>query len=199
MHGYDHIRWHDRLVKMSYDEVAAQVQAAQEVFVSALGKPVKTFAAPGWQASKASRAVLADQGFLYASDTRGEGPYRPRFGDKVFPLIEIPTTLPTLDELLGFHGCDAWDYYRLILKRLSSARPHVLTLHAELEGGPFRSNFADFLDEAQSRGITFFRLTDWAGELREHLEVLPVCRVSLNRLPGRAGRVACQGPCEAPA
>jgi hypothetical protein len=143
--------------------------------------------------------VLADQGFFYASDTRGQGPYRPRFGEEVSPLLEIPTTLPTLDELLGFHDCDARDYYRLILKRLGSPRPQVLTLHAELEGGPFRTDFASFLDEAQSRGVAFFRLMDWARELNEHPEALPVCCISLKRLPGRAGRVACQGPCEGPA
>ena len=192
MHGFDHVRWHDRLVKMSYEEIAGQVRAAQEVFLATLSHPAVSFAAPGWQATKASRDVLADQGFLYASDTRGEGPYWPRFGNTVTPLLEIPTTLPTLDELLGFQGCDAQDYYRLIAKRLSPARPQVLTLHAELEGGPFRVSFASFLDEALGRGVTFFRLIDWAGELTGNLEALPACPISLRRLPGRAGRVACQ-------
>jgi hypothetical protein len=115
----------------------------------------------------------------------------------VTPLLEIPTTLPTLDELLGFHGCRPQDFTRLVLSRLEGGRPQVLTIHAEMEGGPFLGEFARLLSRCREREVEFFRLEDWARELLREPDSLPVAQVNSQRLPGRAGRVSCQGPQEA--
>lgn len=193
LHGYDHVRWHDRLLAMDRDEVTQEIRQAQASFAGILGAPATSFAAPGWQASEHSRAALAATGMHYTSDTRGTQPFFPRFGVWVSPVLEIPTTLPTLDELMGFNGCTAEDFFTLILARLAPGRPQVLTLHAELEGGPFRDDFARFLDQCQARGVTFFRLADWAQELLERTQDIPVAPVYQGRLPGRAGTVSRQG------
>jgi peptidoglycan/xylan/chitin deacetylase (PgdA/CDA1 family) len=192
LHGYDHVLWHDRLVNMNRAAVNREVASAQAVFTGLAGRPARAFAAPGWQCSAASRAVLAVQGFRYASDTRGTAPYYPRFGAEVTPVLEIPTTLPTLDELLGFNGCGAGDFTDLVLRRLEDGRPQVLTIHAELEGGPFRGEFARLLDRALEEGVAFFRLADWAEELLTHGWQIPAAPVYQGRLPGRAGTVSRQ-------
>jgi hypothetical protein len=44
--------------------------------------------------------------------------------------------------------------------------------------------------------VEFFRLEDWARELLEKRDKIPVATVRQGRLPGRAGRVSCQGPLE---
>ena len=111
-------------------------------------------------------------------------------------MLEIPTTLPTLDELVGFHRCTPPDFFDLVLNRLENGRPQVLTLHAELEGGPFLGDFASFLDRCRDRGVAFFRLADWARELDKHRQDLPVFPVYQGRLPGRAGTVSRQGTVE---
>jgi hypothetical protein len=135
---------------------------------------------------------------LYGSDTRGYAPYFPRFGDRINPLLEIPTTMPTLDELLGFNGCTAADFTALVLSRLEKRElPQVLTVHAEVEGGPLRAAFADLLDRCRDRGVDFFRLEDWARELLQEPGRIPAARVRPGRLPGRAGAVSCQGAPEA--
>jgi peptidoglycan/xylan/chitin deacetylase (PgdA/CDA1 family) len=193
LHGYDHVLWHDRLLMMDREAVRREIEAAQAAFTRALGYAARAFAAPGWQMSRTSREVLEAMGFVYASDTRGTGPYLPRFGAQVCRVPEIPTTLPTLDELLGFLGLSASEVFRLILHRLEQAStPHVYTLHAEVEGGPCRQEFARFLDRCRQRGVQFFRLSDWAGELAAKQETLPAAEVFQGRLPGRAGRVTCQ-------
>jgi peptidoglycan/xylan/chitin deacetylase (PgdA/CDA1 family) len=197
LHGYDHVRWHDHLLRLPAGEVAREVSLAQELFSSLLGRRAVSFAAPGWQCSEPSRAVLAAQGFLYASDTRGATPYWPRFANSVSRLLEIPTTLPTLDELLGFNGCRTEDFTELILARLQSGPPQVLTIHAEVEGGPYRQEFARLLKRCRRQGVEFFRLEDWARELLQDEARIPVAQVSSRRLPGRAGRVSCQGTPEA--
>jgi peptidoglycan/xylan/chitin deacetylase (PgdA/CDA1 family) len=196
LHGYDHVRWHDRLSTMTRKEVDQEISQAQAVFADILGAPAASFAAPGWQASRVSREALAEAGMLYASDTRGSWPYFPRFGPWVSPLLEIPTTLPTLDELLGFNGCTVEDFFALILSRLEQGKPQVLTVHAELEGGPFQEPFARFLNQCLARGVTFFRLADWARELLSRPQELPRAPVYQGRLPGRAGTVSRQGPPE---
>jgi peptidoglycan/xylan/chitin deacetylase (PgdA/CDA1 family) len=193
LHGYDHVRWHDRLLHMTPDEVRDEVHQAQEAFNRLAGRPARAFAAPGWQASAASRAVLEEAGFTYASDTRGRTPYCPRFDSRTMSLLEIPTTLPTLDELWGMKGMTAPGFFQLILSRQSAVRPQVLTLHAELEGGPFLPEFARFLDEARKRGIEFFTLEERAAEILERPQDVPVAEVYQGRLPGRAGTVSCQG------
>jgi len=198
LHGYDHVRWHDHLLTMSRKEVSRELARAQEFYIRYLGRPARSFAAPGWQCSAAHRAELAAGGFLYSSDTRGYAPYFPRFGAEVNALLEIPTTLPTLDELLGFNGCNPDDFTELVLSRLhKSSVPQVLTVHAEVEGGPLRLEFANLLDRCRALGVEFFRLEDWARELLAEQDKVPVAAVRQGRLPGRAGTVSCQGPLEA--
>jgi undecaprenyl phosphate-alpha-L-ara4FN deformylase len=192
LHGYDHVLWHDRLMNMNRDQVNREVTAAQGEFTRLAGRPARAFAAPGWQCSAVSRAVVAAQGFRYASDTRGMEPYYPRFGAEVTPVLEIPTTLPTLDELLGFTGCGAGDFTDLVLRRLRAGRPEVLTIHAEVEGGAFRGEFARLLDRGLEAGVAFFRLADWAEELLTHPGQIPAAPVYQGRLPGRAGTVSRQ-------
>jgi undecaprenyl phosphate-alpha-L-ara4FN deformylase len=194
LHGYDHVRWHDHLFNFTPQRVAQEISQAQETYTGLMKKPAISFAAPGWQCSLSSRRTLAAQYFLYGSDTRGTFPYFPAFGDRVTKVLEIPTTLPTLDELLGFHGCRARDFTSLILNRLRKELPQVLTIHAEVEGGPFLAEFSRLLDRCRQQGVEFFRLEDWARELLREPANLPVAQVNLLRLPGRAGRVSCQGP-----
>jgi undecaprenyl phosphate-alpha-L-ara4FN deformylase len=194
LHGYNHVRWHDHLYHFSFETVAREIAQAQETYKNLMKKSAYSFAAPGWQCSLSSRKALAAQHFLYASDTRGASPYFPAFGETVTTVLEIPTTLPTLDELLGFQGCRARDFTRLVLARLETGSPQVLTIHAEVEGGPFLNEFSRLLDHCRQLRVEFFRLEDWARELLQEPAALPVAQVNLQRLPGRAGRVACQGP-----
>ncbi len=197
LHGYDHVRWHDQLFRLPAAAISREIDAAQETFAAMLKRRAYSFAAPGWQCSPASRDVLTAQHFLYASDTRGFTPYFPRFGATVSPVLEIPTTLPTLDELLGLDGCRPRDFSDLVLSRLSPERPQVLTIHAELEGGPYLTDFARLLQRGRQQGVAFFRLEDWARELLQNPGEIPVAQVTSRRLPGRAGTVSCQGTLEA--
>jgi undecaprenyl phosphate-alpha-L-ara4FN deformylase len=197
LHGYDHVRWHDHLYNLPPAKVAREITLAQDAYTASMGRRAYSFAAPGWQCSLSSRAHLATQNFLYASDTRGIAPYFPAFGDTVTKVLEIPTTLPTLDELLGFHGCRPQDFTSLVLSRLGTGLPQVLTIHAEVEGGPFLGEFARLLTRCRERRVEFFRLEDWARELLKEPAGLPVAQVNSQRLPGRAGYVSCQGLPEA--
>lgn len=198
LHGYDHVRWHDQLSRLPVQEISREIGAAQETLVSLWGRRADSFAAPGWQCSEGSRQVQLAENFLYTSDTRGFTPYFPRFGQTVSKVLEIPTTLPTLDEVLGLDGCRPEDFSDLILSRLNAERPQVLTVHAEMEGGPYLGDFGRLLQRGRQQGAEFFRLEDWARELLREPGKIQVAPVASRRLPGRAGTVSCQGGLETP-
>lgn len=75
----------------------------------------------------------------YASDSRGCHPYIPVIDGEIVACPQIPTTLPTLDEILaiepGFTPEQAAD--RIVQLSLAIPGDHVVTLRAELEGVKF--------------------------------------------------------------
>ena len=71
---------------------------------------------------------------LYGSDCRGKFPFRPRVADKIFNTVQIPTTLPTLDELVGRPEYPVNKLTSHYLKLLESDDIHIFTTHAEIEG-----------------------------------------------------------------
>lgn len=192
LHGYDHVYWQDRLPNLPATAINAQIHQAQEVFQRYLGYPAIAFAAPGWQTTPAAWECLVQAGFYYVSNTRGVGPYFPRVNGKALPLLEIPTTLPTWDELLGRDRRQGEACRAAILAALRPGRTEVFTLHAEVEGRHYRRDFARLLEELQARRVTFVTLLDWARELLQTPQQIPTARVEQGVLPGRAGTVSLQ-------
>jgi len=102
VHGWDHVGWHDGLDRMSREEVARDSGAAHAEYLRIFGVPARTSAAPGWTAGARSLEVQEERALLFASDTRGGAPFFPRAGGRTFRTLEVPTTLPTLDETLAW-------------------------------------------------------------------------------------------------
>ena len=91
--------------------------------------------AAGWQMNETALALEQELGFLYASDTRGTAPFVPLLAGRRSRCPQLPTTLPTLDELIGVDAITVDNVHANLLERTRSLRPHhVYTLHAELEG-----------------------------------------------------------------
>lgn len=192
LHGFDHVLWQDRLPHLSLAAIQEHIQRAQQIHQEILGYPALAFAAPGWQCTPAALDALVSQRFYYTSNTRGTSPYFPAMAGRVWPLLEIPTTLPTLDELLGLDGRRAGDFNREIVALLRPGLTHVLTIHAEVEGRVYLRDFTALLDEVQTRGALWIRLLDYATELWQEWPHLPRQAMAPGTLPGRAGTVTCQ-------
>ena len=188
VHGYDHVYWHDRLASLSESDVAAEIDRALTVFREIAGGDPEGFAAPGWQCSAASLACLDRGPFVYHSSTRGTHPYRPRIDGIAGKLPEIPTTLPSLDELLGL-GVEEDDALERIRGLLGEDTLNVLTVHAEVEGGPCLEAFTALVDRLRPT-TRFDRLIDVVHDLP--IARLPVVPVTQGTRPGRAGTVSCQ-------
>ncbi|HEY5079671.1 MAG TPA: 4-deoxy-4-formamido-L-arabinose-phosphoundecaprenol deformylase, partial [Opitutaceae bacterium] len=139
-----------------------------------------------------SREVYDEAGLLYSSDTRGSRPFFPKIAGRVYRTLEIPSTLPTLDELMGRPEYPDKAIADHLLSLLDPGRLNVFTLHAEIEGMGRRSIFRDFLAACRGSGVEFVRLDEEAKELLSRREAICVCEQGMGEIDGRTGLVATQ-------
>ncbi len=189
VHGWDHVGWHDGVGGMSRELLRSRLSRAFDTLGEIVGYRPSCFAAPGWQCSLESLAHHDDAGLRYASDVRGRGgPFLPRIADCTFRTPQIPTSLPTLDEMWGGEvrdGTEAVARWASMLK----AGVNVLTAHAEIEGMAVRGALGGFIAVLRDRGASVGTL----GEIMSTAEAdrLPVKEIAPAAMPGRAGRVWC--------
>jgi undecaprenyl phosphate-alpha-L-ara4FN deformylase len=193
VHGYDHVRWQDHLDDIGEDGVRNELGDAFEAYRAILGAPARSFAAPGWRTNDTALVALDAMALDYRSDTRGVAPYRCVVEDRVLATPEIPTTLPTLDEVMGRRELRDDNAVRDFYLRLcKSDALNVHTIHAETEGMGQLESFTAIVRALKEQGAEFVRLHDVASRLNR--PELPVCEVVRTTLPGRAGWISSQGP-----
>lgn len=193
IHCYDHIRWQDGLSSMSQAQVREEVMRARNVFRDVFQEDAQTAGAAGWQANGYSFQAYDEAGFLYGSDCRGQTPFFPQVNGHVFQTLQIPTTLPTLDELLGR---PEYPLESLVDHYINLLQPHklnVLTIHTELEGMLYKNWFESFLKACTQKGIQFVRLDTVAKTILKDRNSIPVCEVIQGEVDGRSGTLAVQG------
>ena len=187
IHAWDHVYWQDNLPRLSRDVIREQFERAMTLFEQISGTRPECCAAPGWQVTPDSLAVQDEFGFAYCSDTRGgegSGPFTPSMGGVTFRTPQVPSTLPTLDEVLGLVPAQRLnDHYMALM----NAELNVHTIHTEMEGGAMSGVFEELLSRCAERGMDFLTL-------REALEFCPPSpsKIEMRLIPGRAGTVAVQ-------
>jgi undecaprenyl phosphate-alpha-L-ara4FN deformylase len=191
IHCYDHVRWQDGLATMTRAEVASEFGRARDEFKRIFGVPARTAGAAGWQANAHSLAAYDTALLAYASDARGEYPFTPRVGGVVYRTPQIPTTLPTLDELLGRPGYPLASLADRYCAWLRPNRPNVWTIHAELEGMAHHDWFLRCLRQMRSEGVKFVRLEEIAATLGKDSPI-PICDLIAGEIDGRSGTLAVQ-------
>ncbi len=192
IHCYDHIRWQDGLATMRREEVFNEFSKARNEFERIFGEAARTAGSAGWQANGFSLAEYDDARLLYASDARGTHPFFPRSGGVVFKTLQIPTTLPTLDELLGRPEYPEERIVDRYLSLLKEGTVNVLTIHAELEGMRHLSLFRSLLAAFKCRSVEIVKLEDMARVLLKSPSVIPVCDLVQGTVDGRSGTLAVQ-------
>lgn len=173
--AWDHIDWERRAATADMTWTCERMQRANERFAEIFGAPARVHGAPGWQMNRHAYRLTQRLGFDYCSDTRGSTPFVPVFDAELIACPQIPTTLPTLDELLGQDACsrDNVDDRLLQLACADSPAGHVLTLRAEIEGMKLLPVFERLLERLAAQGKTFFSLGEYiaaagANELPRH-------------------------------
>ena len=197
IHTWDHVLWQDYVARKDAAWTRRQMALAYQRFDSIFGAPPITHGAAGWQMNEAALAQLDDWHMRYASDgrIRGEqvGPYRVALSDgRKLDCVQLPTTLPTFDELIGVDGMDAMAAAHALLRQtVKPARDHVFTLHSELEGAKLKPAFEALLSGWRQQGYLLGSVGEQFGRLDP--AKLPWRRFGYGGIPGRSGELMLDG------
>ena len=184
------------------------MRKAANRYEQVLGAKPHTHGAAGWQMNVSAFVEHDTAGYRFASDGRAmldargamaqpsQGPHRVRNGNTILQCVQLPTTLPTLDELLG---CEIDGKLittgnvaaHILSLTADNPRDHVYTLHAELEGQKLAPVFEQLLAGWKAQGYQFAAMGDYYEKIKE--SDLPVCPITWDELPGRSGRLIVQG------
>ncbi len=192
VHTWDHVRWQDGVATASEPWTRRELTRARDQFAEVFGHFPLLHGAAGWQMNAYVPQLQQELGFRYASDTRGSTPFLPQLAHGIGRVPQLPTTLPTLDELIGrpdLHGAGPVEHL-LELTAAAIGRDQVFTLHAELEGGAYLAGFERLLREWQGRGFELTDLGTYAAGL--DLARLPQGRIVCGSVEGRSGTLAVQ-------
>ena len=193
IHSYDHVRWQDNVAHKDARWTRRELQRAGDAFEEVFGNRASVAGAAGWQVNRHALVLEEQMGLAYASDVRGVAPFYPVMDGIRSGCPQLPTTLPTVDELLGSDGRDAGNVHTSIFQ--ASRRPlpggHVYTLHAELEG----RRLIDAMDRLLAM---WYEAGDRVGTLNDNFQALhdrrlETAAVTWGTVPGRSGLLAVQG------
>jgi undecaprenyl phosphate-alpha-L-ara4FN deformylase len=188
LHAWDHHYWQKQIARMSQHAVTSEIQKGYDLLTKILGRNPDCFAAPAWRVTPEALHALEQLPFWFESDCHGHSLFRPMIEGRLFSHVQIPTTLPTYDELIGLK-CTPENYNEYLLNMIRPDRLNVLTIHAEVEGISCLALFQDFLDKAGERDIVFKPLGDILSQTEKILE----SGVEKEAVAGREGWLACQG------
>ena len=186
IHAWDHVYVQDCLERISKEEYLSLYRKAEALYKDICGRAPTEIAAPGWQLSHAVLEAEQELGLAYASDVRGYSPFMPVFEGVEYGVPQIPTTLPTMDEIYGLPGINDVTIPKAWLDGMDKEW-NVLTVHAEMEGISKLTVFENFLNMAKALGTEFRTLGEYAREAS-----LPRGEIVMGTLTGRAGTLAIQ-------
>lgn len=193
VHAWNRVRWERQIRLADNDFVEAEIDKAFRRFEAIFGTSPACHAAAGWRTNRHALRLTQRKGLSYASDCRGSHPFLPVIDGELIDCVQIPTTLPTLDEVLALEPGFSPDQAMDRILQLSRAIPgdHVFTLRAELEGMKFTNAFERLLSGWKDCGFTLVALRD----LRAALEAddLPRHSLTWSEIPGRPGLRSDQG------
>jgi undecaprenyl phosphate-alpha-L-ara4FN deformylase len=203
IHTWDHVVWQDNVRRRDSDWTARQMQRSWQRYADIFGEAPRTHGAAGWQMNGHAFRQLDALGMAYASDGRamlkedgslaepGAGPHRLSIDGKPLSCLQMPTTLPTLDELLGrtMGGAEVTpaNIAGLLLRLTENRRDHVYTLHAELEGQKLAPIFEQLLVGWKAQGYRLASMAQYHQQLSA--TELPVRPMRWGELPGRSGEL----------
>jgi undecaprenyl phosphate-alpha-L-ara4FN deformylase len=194
IYGWDPVRWTHRMRPGDARWIQDALGRACEAFERLVGEPPRTHAAPGWQANRQVMRLTQRLGFHYAADTRGRLPYMPVCEAELALCPQLPTTLPTLDELVDGGDVRTETAHESVLDATTGEHgaSHVFALRAELGATLLASAFERLLEAWRARGCEIVALRT----LFESLELarLPRHTVLPHELAARSGTCAVQGP-----
>jgi peptidoglycan/xylan/chitin deacetylase (PgdA/CDA1 family) len=193
IHCWDHVLWQDEVAQANVEWTTRQMRKAVDRYAEIFGEPATVHGAAGWQMNDHALRLTEKLGFNWCSDSRGTQPFLPVIDGELIRIPQLPTTLPTLDELIGVDGITPENVAdrMLELTKMPLASGHVFTLHAELEGMKFLAILDRLLTGWRNQGYGLGGLRTLAEAV--DLNTLPRHQVIEGTVPGRSGTLLIQG------
>lgn len=186
IHSLDHVYWHQNLYKLSEQSIKECIDQCQEIFYEIYNRYSETFASPGWVVSAAYFKVIDKFNFKYLSDTRGKKPFYPLFEAYKSSTLQIPTTLFTLDELLGLKSeKEIIDYY---VSEIIKNEFNVMTIHTEFEGGAYKNLFEKIILKLLDNNVVITDMRSFYNNIKNSAIEIRECKMDF--IQGRALKVA---------
>lgn len=189
LHAWDHQAWQAHIDTMTAEDIRLVLRKGFGLLAGITGTPPTCSAVPAWKCTDNVLLAKAEFPFVYNSDCRGTSIFRPVVDGKALSQPQIPVTLPTYDEAIGKNGITPANYNQFMLSQIKPGGLNVLTIHAEVEGIACAMLFADFLEAAKGRGISFVPLGDLLKDARHIVSGM----MTRSPFPGREGWVSFQG------
>ena len=190
---WDHAGWQGRVPKAAAEWTRGAMDKATRRFLDVFHDAARVHGAAGWRMNVHAFRHTQALGFDYCSDTRGTHPFTPVIRGEIVACPQYPTTLPTLEELIGLEGVTEENVAERVLDITArEPREHVFTLHAELEGRKRAPMLERLLEGWNAQGYELVSLRTLASARAS--STLPLHTVIDARIPGRTGVVATQGP-----
>lgn len=193
IHAWDRVGWEQKVHQAGNPWIEAEMNKSCARFAEIFAEMPRAHGAAGWRMNRHALRLTQRLGFSYASDCRGNHPFLPVIDGEIVACPQLPSTLPTLDEVLMLEpGCSPDQATDRILQ-LSSAivGDHVFTLRAELEGMKFCSTFEHLISEWKNKDYQLVALREIHATL--DIQKLPLHNVRFADVPGRAGARMMQG------
>lgn len=193
IHCWDHVKWQDGVMHADAKWVHGEMLAACNRFTDIFKEAPRTHGAAGWQMNLAALRETQRLGFDYCSDGRGSHPFIPMLHAEIIDCPQLPTTLPTLDELIGIDACNEDNVHERILQltREAVTHQHVFTLHAELEGMRLGNVIEKLIPGWKEQGYRLVATREQYASLDR--TALPYHEVVQGSVPGRSGTLMLQG------
>ena len=99
IHCWDHAAWLGHAGKADAAWAEAEMRRAHERYSEIFGVAAQGCGAVGWRMNRQALRMTQRLGYRWASDCRGRHPFMPVWHAEVVHCPQLPTTLPTLDEL----------------------------------------------------------------------------------------------------
>ena len=188
IHGWDHVQYHDLLDRKSRQWLTDWYARAHGAFAEVFGEPARGAVSPAWRCNDTTLELQEPYHLDYAGDCRGFEAFYPVVRGRTLGTLQVPTTLPTLDELLGLDGRTPDQVNAEVWGLLREDALNVYALHTEVEGGALAGTFEKFLAGLRDREVRARTHADWVSELRAGNP--PARAIGRREIPGRAGWVS---------
>ncbi|MBL0312523.1 MAG: 4-deoxy-4-formamido-L-arabinose-phosphoundecaprenol deformylase [Holophagaceae bacterium] len=185
IHAWDHVQYHDLLDRKSREWLQDWYGRSHEAFEAVFGCRARGAVSPAWRCNDTTLELQEQYTLDYAGDCRGIAPFYPIVKGKALTTLQVPTTLPTLDELYGLDGMSERDVNERVWSLIREDTLNVYALHTEVEGGMLHGAFDAFLQGLRAREVRARTHADWLPELKAANP--PAKKMVRREVPGRAG------------